>query len=294
MLRNQLFIDFDQKLDRSLFDEKILKIYDLIVHFINTKSKYKDEFWKSIWLKVISENEKIHSMLLILINPDYPYQVELNELSKQLNLTSFYYQFRRNKRKPDKSEDIFLYQGKLRIYEIISTFKFNLSPYSFCQANNKISNLLYQKITNLFKNEKYDNLVVYGRTASPISIMNSNYFKNIICSIPCSIVYQNMLLDLKENNIKNVKCKFENKKDFNPNYYLKNYLLFLSTGYQGLPKSILNKIKKLKNKKIYFLYCNKNKLNKDMLYLKNFIKVINQYDLKFNDYSYETIIICEI
>ena len=74
MLRNQLFIDFNQKLERNLFNENILQIYDSILNYINTQSNYKDEFWKSIWLKVISENNKVQSMLLILINPEYPYQ----------------------------------------------------------------------------------------------------------------------------------------------------------------------------------------------------------------------------
>ena len=66
MLRNQVFTDFNLELDRSLFNDALLKIYDLVINFINLESQYNLEFWKSIWLKVVTNNQ---SMLLILINP---------------------------------------------------------------------------------------------------------------------------------------------------------------------------------------------------------------------------------
>ena len=273
MLRNQVFTDFNLELNRDLFNDDLLKIYDVVINFIHTASKYNLEFWKSIWIKV-SETQ---SMLLILINPKYEYQEELNKLVNSLEVDSFYYQFRENKRKPDKEENIFLMKGQDTIYEKINGFKFHLSPYSFCQSNNIFSNLLYNQIANILKNQliKFNKLFIFGRTSSPISILTKDYFDKISCIIPCPITNQNMLLDLKENKITNVFNIYQKKEDI----ILideKDYLLFLSPGMQGLPKNILNQISNLKHiSKIFLLSCNLRKTLKDLDYLKT----INNFEI---------------
>lgn len=275
MLRNQVFTDFNLELKRELFNPKVLQIYDLIIRFIKENSKYKLEFWKSIWLKTICTENKDQILLLILINPKYPYIDELNKLANLLKINSFYYQFRKDKRKPEKLENLFLLEGKYTIYELIDNYKFHISPYSFCQSNNNFANLMYTQISNILKEEskKYKKVVIYGRTSSPISILSHSFFDKIYCSIPCPIVYQNMLLDLKENNIINVETIYQNKKSFNPTYdfnlFDQQYLLFLSPGYQGLPKNILNYVTNLNNINILLLYCNSKALEKDKRYLNS-------------------------
>lgn len=269
MLRNQVFTDFNLELDRSLFNDALLKIYDLVINFINLKSQYNLEFWKSIWLKVVKGEEETNnqSMLLILINPKYEYLEELNKLANLLNLNSFYYQFRENKRKPEKQENIFLLKGNNTIYELIDNYKFHLSPYTFCQSNNDFANLMYNQICNILKQDSnYSELFIYGRTSSPISILTHRYFKKITCSVPCQITHQNMLRDLQENKITNVKTIYQSKKNFELEDT--NCILFLSPGYQGLPKNILDKVKMLtKVEKMYLLYCNPKKLDRDLKYL---------------------------
>ena len=264
MLRNQVFTDFNLELDRSLFNDALLKIYDLVINFINLESQYNLEFWKSIWLKVVTNNQ---SMLLILINPKYEYLEELNKLANLLNVNSFYYQFRENKRKPEKQENIFLLKGNNTIYELIDDYKFHLSPYTFCQSNNDFANLMYNQISNILKQDSnYSELFIYGRTCSPISILTHRYFNKITCSIPCQITHQNMLKDLQENKITNIKTIYQRKEDFELED--RKYILFLSPGYQGLSKNILDKVKMLtKVEKIYLLYCNPKKIYMDLKYL---------------------------
>ena len=292
MLRNQVFTDFNLNLKREIFNHEILSIYDIVTNFIKKNSIYDLDFWKSIWIKCVN-NQK---MLLILVNPEMNYLEELKRLSEILNVDSFYYQFRKNQRKPDKLENLHLLKGFPTIYEVIENYKFNLSPYSFCQANNLMAHKLYKKLSKLMNdsNHNLSNLVIYGRTSSPLSILNSNNFKNIYCSIPCPVVYKNMLLDLKVNHINNVLPIYQNKKKFNPNNLVKEpYLLLLSPGYQGLPKEILNNFPKFKNvNKIFFLYCNKQKMERDLKYLGSKInfKVCNKYFTTYSSNCLEIII----
>jgi tRNA/tmRNA/rRNA uracil-C5-methylase (TrmA/RlmC/RlmD family) len=292
MLRNQVFTDFNLNLKREIFNPEILSIYDIVINFIKKNSIYDLDFWKSIWIKCVNDQ----NMLLLLVNPEMNYLEELNRLSEKIKVDSFYYQFRKDQRKPEKLENLYLLRGFPTIYEFIENYKFHLSPYSFCQANNIMAHKLYKKISNLIDNSKHklDNLVIYGRTSSPLSILNSKNFKNIYCSIPCPVVYKNMLTDLKVNHINNVYSIYQNKKKFNPDNLVKNpYLLLLSPGYQGLPKEILNNLSKLKNVyKVFFLYCNKQKMEKDLNYLREKInfQVCNQCFLEYSSDCLEIIV----
>ncbi len=81
-----------------------------------------------------------------------------------------------------------------------------------------------------------------------------------------------MLLDLRENQMDNIKILEEEKNKFIPSKVsgFNNFLLLLSPGYQGLPKSILDNIIEDHNiERIFLLYCNRNKLNRDLQYISN-------------------------
>ena len=287
MLRNQLFIDFHQDLKKELFNSNLLSSYNIIYDYIKDQSQLNFDFWKSIWIKTVNDQ----TMILLLINPNFDYLYEIKKLTsflKDRNINSLYYQFRTNQRKPDKDENIYHHFGKKTIIEVIDKYKFNISPYSFNQSNNNYSNMLYQNIKLLLKNENSEDLFIYGRTASPISILCHSYFKKIFASIPCSIVYKNMLLDLEDNNINNVYPLYQTKKEFNTITDKKKELIFLSPGVQGLPKNIIKDA--IRYNKIYLLYCNFKKLERDLIYFKKLkfnleIKKIDQHLIIINNYN---------
>ena len=279
MLRNLLFIDFNQNLKRELFNEQVLKTYDSINNYIKEKSPYGLEFWKSIWIKEVNQK----TMVLLLIDSNYDYHQEINKITefiKSDSLSSLYYQIRNDIRKPDKQERISHFWGQNTITENIDNYQFNISPYSFNQPNNKFSNLLYQKIKIILKMENFDSLIIYGRTASPISILTHSFFSKILAIIPCPIVYQNMILDLQQNKVNNVFPIYQTKNNFRIGNAFDKDLIFLSPGVQGLPKNIIKAVCKFK--KIYMLYCNSKKLIRDLscfFECNSELKVINQINI---------------
>jgi len=272
MLRNLMFIDFGIELKRILFNSNILDTYDLILKYIKERSNYGFEFWKSIWIKNVNSN----NMVLLLLDNKVDKNIiedELCKLNENINVFSLYYQLCNGKKKPNKLENIFLFKGHKTIKEQLGNFCFNITPYSFNQSNTTKAFQFYSEISDIICRNKnnYKNLVVYGRTASPISLFNNKNFEKIFCFIPCHVVYNNMIIDLDENNIKNVMVTVDDNKG---NFYPSNgvisqkFLLLLSPGYQGLSKNLLDNIIEDKNvKDVFLLYCNENKLNKDTDYI---------------------------
>jgi tRNA (uracil-5-)-methyltransferase len=137
----------------------------------------------------------------------------LGEPSKELNITSMYYEEIQKRQSGQKANYIKHIHGETHIKETLLGLKFRISPCSFFQANSFAAEKLYQVAIDLAKvNEKTTLLDVCCGTGT-IGLCFAKYCKNVYGMEIIDEAIEDAKVNAQENGIENSKFQAGNADD---------------------------------------------------------------------------------
>ena len=183
---------------------------------------------------------------------------------------------------------------KKYIISIIGNKKYKVSKNSFFQVNGKITEYMYDEISNIVKEKQSKNVLDLYCGTGTIGIYISDYVDKV-CGVEVVASAVSDALENKKindtNNIEFICDKVENiidKKKF------KVDTIIVDPPRAGLHKKVINEITKINPKTIIYISCNPLTLVRDVNLLSKYkIEKIQPYDMFPNTYHCESITVLE-
>lgn len=172
--------------------------------------------------------------------------------------------------------------GKSYLSEILDSFTFHISPFSFFQINPEQSENIYKKMIEISDMNSDDVAWDLYCGTGPISLYAANIAKNVIGIESNAEAVQLANKNAKINSIKNVKfIKGDVSKILENTHIDKPNIIFLDPPRCGLSKDVINIIKNLKPRTIIYLSCNAATQARDIsLFIDDYtINFIQPYDM---------------
>lgn len=297
--RNKSVYSFN--LEKSLLDQISFQIIGLehskIIQYLNiknrkdyvvTKNKFgiKDIFIKNNWkneyqicLCVYCVEEGYHESLVKYLFPLMRSIIQ----DLDINIVSAYYHLY-DKKVPLKDRKMKLFYGIAKLEEQLQikgmgAKKIWLSPHSFSRVNYSNSQIIYQKIWDVcsrLSGEGSYKYVMFGRDLYyPLKILLNLPRKVGFFGIThCPITYRDVIED-KENQMDSV-CQFVEKSQYvdeirqhihkDNQFGEVKYVFVLTAGRNGLGKKLCQMLVEFRSsvKKIIYIGCNRENMNKDL------------------------------
>lgn len=279
------------EIDKCLIVEDIInKILNLFNGFINKQNINKFENIKYLVVRIVNKialitivvKEFIKEIKLfeeILIKNNIKYSLFININSQNKNILS--------------NDTIFL-GGQEYIKDEIQGISYFITPNSFMQVNSKVQDKLYSYLLDLIDSDEA--IVNCYSGAGLLSALLAKSAKQVLGIEIEKTASKSADMLAKENNIKNLINICGDVKEVLPQLREKvaitDISIVLDPPRSGCDKRVIEVIKDIKPKNIYYISCNPKTLSRDYNILKDSyeIKLVQPFDMFPNTIHIETLI----
>lgn len=159
------------------------------------------------------------------------------------------------------------------IYDILSDYKFKISPLSFYQVNPVQTEILYNTAINCLDNKNNDVALDLYCGIGTIGIFASKYFKKVYGIEIVKQAIEDAKYNAKINNINNIEFFAGDVEEILPKIIekdnIKPNVVFVDPPRKGLDKKTINLLKELQPSKIIYISCNPATLARDISLLED-------------------------
>lgn len=255
------------------------KILNIVVNYLekNNISIYDETTKKGLFRAIMCRKSKYDKYMIVLIaTASYDFSNLVNELKEIKEIVSIYLNIN------DLNNNVLLgninklLYGDTYLKEEILNNKYNVSPNSFMQVNNLMTELLYKEVIRLLNPSKEDIVIDAYCGMGSITLSLANKVKEIIGIEVVEAAIINARENAVNNNINNAtfilgKCEDKIAEAIKSKNVTK---MVFDPPRKGCDKTFLDTIKAAKIKTIVYVSCNVATLARDIACLKDIYKVI--------------------